>query len=212
MRFLTWLLTASSFLLCLMPVAVHSQTAEYRGRIYTSRVCSSPNCAMCNQIQAQLNAFRWLPVAVKSKAPELRLKVPELVPTPIKVAERMVALVGPKNGELYADLGSGDGRFLEIAATTTQARVVGIEISSSSIQKSNERLAVAGVASRVAIVQSDMLKVDLSKFDCVTMYLYPELMEKVMPQLKTGCRVASYLHPIPGLDAIKVDDIYYGIK
>lgn len=198
--------------LLLLDVAC-GQVAYYRGRTYTSRVCSSPNCSMCNQIQAQLNAAVVVrPVAKKIATPDPLLKVTELVPTPIETAERMVALVGPRSGELYADLGSGDGRFLEIAATTTDARVVGIELNADSIRKASERLSVAGVADRVLIVQQDLLKSDLGKFDCVTMYLYPELIEKVVMQLKPGCRVASYLHPIPGMDSIKVGDIYYGIK
>lgn len=52
------LLVLVSIVLC---APAEAQQVTYRGRAYSSRVCSSPNCAMCNRIEAGLAAQSYSP-------------------------------------------------------------------------------------------------------------------------------------------------------
>lgn len=48
------------------------------------------------------------------------------------------------------------------------------------------------------------------------MYLYPDVMEKIVPLLQPGTRVVSYCHTIPGIKCkeytVKGHTFYVGVK
>ncbi|MDZ8185290.1 MAG: class I SAM-dependent methyltransferase [Nostoc sp. ChiSLP02] len=117
------------------------------------------------------------------------------VPTPQPVVDAMlkVAKVGP-NDVLY-DLGSGDGRIVITAAQNIGTRGVGIDIDPQRIQEANENAKKAGVTDRVKFVQQDLFKTDLSDATVVTLYLLPEINERLRPtllKLKPGTRIVSH--------------------
>ncbi|MBD2441080.1 cyclopropane-fatty-acyl-phospholipid synthase family protein [Nostoc sp. FACHB-110] len=117
------------------------------------------------------------------------------VPTPQPVVDAMlqVAKVG-KNDVLY-DLGSGDGRIVITAAQKYGTRGVGIDINPERIQEANANAQKAGVTDRVQFRQQDLFKTDLSQASVITLYLLPEVNQRLRPELlklKPGTRIVSH--------------------
>jgi len=135
------------------------------------------------------------PAKVQEVSEPNPLKTTELVETPQAVVEAMVATLAiPERGKFF-DLGSGDGRLLKTAAQAG-AIAVGIELDADRAMASR-----SGLAGLDALVfTGDVLEYDLAEAEYVSMYLYPELMAKVLPKLSPGASIVSYCHQIPGLE------------
>jgi protein-L-isoaspartate O-methyltransferase len=122
-------------------------------------------------------------------------KIVPFVPTPQNVVDKMIELAGVKKGDVVYDLGSGDGRIV-ITAAKTGARAVGFDVDGELVKESRENIRKAGVQDRAEIKQQDILTVDLSPANVVTMYLLPDVNLKLKPnllkQLKPGSRVVSH--------------------
>jgi SAM-dependent methyltransferase len=118
------------------------------------------------------------------------------VPTPQPVVDRMleIAKVGPK--DMVYDLGCGDGRIVVTAARDRGARGVGIDIDPQRIAEARQNAQAAGVTNRVEFLVADLFKSNFSRATVVTLYLLPELNERLRPQLwrqlKVGTRVVSH--------------------
>jgi SAM-dependent methyltransferase len=104
------------------------------------------------------------------------------VPTPPEVIEVMLDLanVGPK--DLVYDLGCGEGEIL-IAAAKRGARGVGVDLDPVRITNARANATKAGVADRITFYEQDLFKTDISKATVVTLYLLPELNERLRPTL-----------------------------
>ncbi|BAY75345.1 hypothetical protein NIES25_17880 [Nostoc linckia NIES-25] len=136
------------------------------------------------------------PAATPTSQPQERPGDVPYVPTPQPVVDAMlkVAKVG-KNDVLY-DLGSGDGRIVVTAAQNFGTRGIGIDIDPQRIKEANENAKKAGVTDRVKFVQQDLFNTDFSEATVVTLYLLPEINERLRPillkQLKPGTRIVSH--------------------
>jgi len=134
-------------------------------------------------------------------AAEESLTVP-FITTPDEVVHRMLALAQTRPGDLFADLGSGDGRIVIAAAREFGARGLGIELDASLVQRSRENAARAGVADRVSFVQGDVLAADISAASVVTVYLLPDLMNRLqtrfLQRLQPGTRIVSHAFTMTG--------------
>jgi len=137
------------------------------------------------------------PVSVSTNIPSL-LTNTELVPTPYEAVSEMLALANPKKSEVLYDIGCGDGRIVYYASLWFGCRSVGIELNPESAKQAEDRIKSAGLDNLVKIYQGNALKFTYEHADIVTMYLYPELMEKLLPKFKSGTKVISYLHEIQG--------------
>jgi cyclopropane fatty-acyl-phospholipid synthase-like methyltransferase len=128
-------------------------------------------------------------------APSENKKIVPFVPTPQEVVDKMIELGGVKKGDTVYDLGSGDGRIV-ITAAKKGARAVGFEIDPDLLKESRENIKKAGVENLAEIRQQDILTVDLSPANVVTMYLLPDVNLKLQPnvlkQMKPGSRVVSH--------------------
>ncbi|HEY1289361.1 MAG TPA: class I SAM-dependent methyltransferase [Burkholderiales bacterium] len=134
-------------------------------------------------------------------AAEESLTVP-FITTPDEVVHRMLALAQTRPGDLVADLGSGDGRIVIAAAQQFGARGLGIELDAGLVERSRENAARAGVADRVSFVQGDVLGADISAASVVTVYLLPDLMNRLQPRflqrLQPGTRIVSHAFTMTG--------------
>jgi precorrin-6B methylase 2 len=136
-----------------------------------------------------------------ARAEEVEWQVP-FITTPEEVVERMLELAGTRTDDLVADLGSGDGRIVIMAARKFGARGLGIELDQRLVDKSRENARAAGVADRVTLVQGDVLTADFSKASVVTVYLLPgligQLQQRFTGELRPGTRIVSHAFGMAG--------------
>ena len=129
------------------------------------------------------------------------------VASPVNVVKRMLEIAEVKPGETVYDLGCGDGRIVIIAAQEFGAKGVGVELNPNLVKESRAKVDELKLNDRVQILQGDLLKVDLSQADVVTMYLTTGANEKIRPkletELKTGARVVTHDFTIPKWNIIQ---------
>lgn len=117
------------------------------------------------------------------------------IPTPQVIVEKMLEAAQVKPGETVYDLGSGDGRIVITAARMFGAKAVGVEISEELCRTTNTRVRQLGLSDKVTIIHGDLLEVDLTGADVVTLYLLTSSNERLKPNLekylKPGARVVS---------------------
>jgi precorrin-6B methylase 2 len=147
---------------------------------------------------AVLTAFFLLTSAAGS---EESLTAP-FITTPDEVVRRMLELAQTRPDDMVVDLGSGDGRIVIAAARQFGARGLGIELDGGLVEKSRANAARAGVAGRVSFVQGDVLAADISAATVVTIYLLPDLMNRLQPRLlsrlQPGTRIVSHAFTMTG--------------
>jgi len=98
------------------------------------------------------------------------------------------------------ELGSGDGRFLVIAAKEFGARGVGIEIDPVRYYISKFRVKANNLNSDVTIIKKNFFDVDISKASVIFVYLVPKALGRLLPkfkkELRKGTRIVSYRYEI----------------
>jgi len=131
------------------------------------------------------------------------------VPSPLPVIRQMLILAELKPGEVFFDLGAGDGRAVIMAAKDFSARAVGVELREDLVKKTLSSIYELGLQNRVTMVNGDMFKVDLTSADVIFLYLTTSANEKVKPkleaELKRGVRVVSHDYEIVGWKPAKVE-------
>lgn len=123
------------------------------------------------------------------------------VPTPQPAVERMVELAEIRPGEKVYDLGCGDGRIVITAAKRHGVKAIGVDIDPGQVTKSRENAKRAGVEDLVTIVEGDIYKTDFRDADVVFLYLQPDLLNGLIPQLrqmKPGARIVTFDFGIDG--------------
>ncbi len=139
-----------------------------------------------------------------------KLFIAPYVPSPPSVIRQMLVLAGLKCGEVFFDLGAGDGRSVIMAAKDFGARAVGVELREDLVKRALGSVYECNLQNSITIVNSDMFNVDLSSADVVFLYLTTSANEKVKPkleaELKNGARVVSHDYEIVGWKPIKVDN------
>lgn len=122
------------------------------------------------------------------------IPTPYLPSTTVAVDEMLrSAGVGP--ADLVADLGSGDGRVVIAAARDYGARGLGIELDPRLVEESRANARQAGVAGRVTFRHGDVLAADYREATVVTLYLLPNLVDKLKPrllELRPGTRIVAH--------------------
>jgi Methyltransferase domain len=118
------------------------------------------------------------------------------IPSTNLAVDEMLRVADVKPGDFVVDLGSGDGRIVIAAARDYGARGLGIDIDAALVTESIENARKAGVEDRVAFRQGDALTAEISEATVVTLYLLPNLVEKLKPRLlahlKPGTRIVAH--------------------
>ena len=148
-------------------------------------------------------------VFAQSRLGQYSNKIAPYVVSPQAIVDRMLEIADLKPGETLYDLGSGDGRILVTAARRFRAKAIGIEISEALVKSTNEKIAAMGLQNLASVVHGDLLGVDLSRADVVTIYLMTNSNEMLRPNLekylKPGARVISHEYPVAGWKAKYVE-------
>ena len=131
------------------------------------------------------------------------------VVSPQAIVDRMLEMADLKPNETLYDLGSGDGRILITAVQRFHAKAVGIEISDSLVASATDHILKLGYQNDARIIHADMMNVDLSPADVVTIYLATDSNEILRPNLekylKKGARVVSHDYAVMGWKPKMVD-------
>lgn len=118
------------------------------------------------------------------------------VPTRQTVVEAMLNMAKVKKDDVVYDLGCGDGRIVITAAKLYGSTGVGIDIDPERIKEANENARKENVVNKVKFIEGDLFKQDFSKASVVTLYLLPDVNERLRPillkQLKPGTRIVSH--------------------
>ena len=124
------------------------------------------------------------------------------VPTPLDVAQKMLEVAKVQPDDVVYDLGSGDGRFVILAAQKFGAHAVGVEINSDLYEESSERIRKLGLQGRAQILHENMFEVNVRHATVVTLYLLTAVNERLRPmlasQLRSGARIVSHDFQVPG--------------
>ncbi len=134
--------------------------------------------------------------------------VAPFVPSPVQVIRQMLVLAELRAGEIFFDLGAGDGRTVVMAAKEYGARAVGVELREDLAKKALSTIYEQGLQDRITIVNGDMFNVDLTSADVIFLYLTTSANEKVKPKLENelrhGTRIISHDYEIVGWKPVKV--------
>src|SRR3954464_1524147 len=118
------------------------------------------------------------------------------VPTPQEVVDKMLELANVGKADVLYDLGSGDGRVPVTSAKRFAIRAYGIDIDPQRIAEANDNARRNGVSQLVQFRQEDLFKANFREATVVTLYLLPDLNEKLRPrllaELKPGTRIVSH--------------------
>ncbi len=144
-----------------------------------------------------------------AQTPRYATKLSPYVASPVRVVDRMLEMAKIKPGETLYDLGCGDGRILIAAVQRYKAKAVGVEISPKLVARASASIAKDHIEGQARVIQGDVLQVDLTGADVVTLYLATQLNEQLRPRLekylKPGARVVSHDYRVPGWKPTKVD-------
>lgn len=123
------------------------------------------------------------------------------VPARKKDLARISRLAKIRPGEIFYDLGAGDGRVAFYAARHSAGRIIGVELSLLFYLICLLKLALSGIKN-LSFKFKDIYGEDLSGADAVFIFpasrraLKGRLQKKLKQELKPGARVITYVFPI----------------
>lgn len=131
------------------------------------------------------------------------------VPTPRKIALKMLKLAQLKEGEILCDLGCGMANLPILAASKFGAKAIGVEKIPIFYFIGKARARLLGLREKVKITRGDLFQQDISKADVVTIYLSMQanarLKEKFKKELRPGSRIISRGFKIPDWPLLEFD-------
>lgn len=136
----------------------------------------------------------------------------QLVPyvgTRWELIPRILELLDLGRGDVFYDLGCGDGRVAIAAAKYYPIeRSVCVEVNRSLAAQAVENSIREGVSERVLVLNTDMRRVGLWDASAIYMYLLTSVNELLKPklerELRHGARIVTLDFPIPGWEPVKV--------
>lgn len=131
------------------------------------------------------------------------------VPSRSRDLKRAIGLSNLKTGEVFADLGCGDGRAVFAANELFRAKARGIELAWPLYLFCQAKKYLFYNQKDIAFKYANLFREDLSGIDVVFVYGLPRslkkrLKNKLETELKPGARVISYGFAIKGLEPTKI--------
>lgn len=126
------------------------------------------------------------------------------VPTKKKLAFEILNEVKFKKNGLFVELGSGDGRIIRTAVKNYPIRGMAVDVNCPLIVWSKFLSRLEGTYPRINFVVKNILAVNLTKADYIYLFLFPALIEKLIPkfekELKKGTIIISHGFPVNGYE------------
>ncbi len=130
-------------------------------------------------------------------------------PTPHDIISKILSIANPNPDDKLYDLGSGDGRILIGAAQEYKCEAIGIESNPELYRLSLQKCKKNNVNAK--IILGNFYEYSLRDADIVFLYLLPEALENLKPNLltlKRGARIICHDFPIPGWKIDEVHKVY----
>ncbi|MFH1891046.1 MAG: SAM-dependent methyltransferase [Candidatus Kuenenbacteria bacterium] len=132
------------------------------------------------------------------------------VPTRKRDLKRIFELTGLKPGQIFYDLGCGTGGVVFYGARKYKLRTRGIELGLPLYIVCVLKKIFSGTK-RTEFIWGNFFKTDFSDADAVYLFGIPmslksKLKERLKKELRPGTKVVSYVFPIKGWQAVKVDE------
>lgn len=147
-------------------------------------------------------------------APEHPDRVAPFLVSPLEVVEAMLRLAEVKPGEAVYDLGCGDARILVMAAQKFGAHGVGVELDPEVFALAWTNVRRNHLEERITLVRGNLYQADLRGADVVALYLLPEALARLRPnlerQLRPGARVVTHDFGVPGWQATRIEKLGRG--
>jgi hypothetical protein len=128
------------------------------------------------------------------------------LPTPTDVVDKMLSIADVGEGDVFYDLGSGDGRIV-ISAAERGARGVGVEADVIRVFWSRLRARRCPAHERIRFIWGDFFKNSVAEASIVSVYqgesINNRLREKFEAELKPGSRVVSFSFTFEGWEPTK---------
>lgn len=129
------------------------------------------------------------------------------LPSPLCVVDAALNMVEVKPGEVFADLGCGDGTVLVRAAEKFGTHCVGFEINPALAKLACRKAKNSGVGFLVDVVCADLFTMDLSRVNVIYVYPFPtiidKLSEKIAKECQKGTRILVHDYLLKGLTPTK---------
>lgn len=129
------------------------------------------------------------------------------LPSPPSVVDAALNMVDVKPGEIFADLGCGDGTVLVKAAEKFKTFCVGFEINLNLAMLARRKAKNSGVGFLVDVVCADVFTVDLSMLNVIYVYPFPTIIDRLSEKIATECskgtRIVIHDYPLKGLNLSK---------
>lgn len=114
------------------------------------------------------------------------------VPIGKRLAKDLLFFGGLSAGDVFYDLGSGDGRVLISAVRDFGVqKAVGYEIALWPYLKSKFLIKRSGLDGRISIRRKNFFKGDLSGTNFIYAYLFPKLVDKLAYKIASGCQAGT---------------------
>ncbi len=128
------------------------------------------------------------------------------VPTSAKIVNEILKEANLKKGQIFLELGSGDGRIVRSAVKNYQVKGSAVEINLilliyskiiSKFQKLN-----------INFKNADFFKISFKRTDVLFIFLLPKTLKKLSPKIlkecKKGCLIISHGFKIEGLSKYQI--------
>jgi len=109
------------------------------------------------------------------------------LPTKQKEIEHILKRANFKKGQIFFDLGSGDGRVLRTAVKKYKIKGMGIEINPLLLLYS-KILAKIEKLNNVIFKREDLFKTDIKGANVIFTFLMPDTLKKLKQKFLTECR------------------------
>ena len=150
--------------------------------------------------QARLTAAAQNTVPEELEPTQMRTPDVVFVGTPYDLISAMLQMAEIKKNDMVYDLGCGDARILVLAARKYGVQAIGYDIDPERVIESRQNVSKNNVQNLVKIIQADIFTLDLEKADVMPLYLHPDMMAKLVPQvekMKPGSRIVCHEYGFP---------------